>query len=632
MGFLRKKEKEACTFAPSIKSKHSASTDGARPPDEFYKEMMRRKQEMDEKLKLLREESDKAQKSQEDAYFKPQLCAKSKAILEAKGEPELPVHEKLYKAHKQNMQKQMKSAEGTGTLEISAQSQVSQDGAKPFTPVINKASQNIVREKPIEQHLLEDAERRLKKLESAPVRPLPQKHFSSHSEQMLLKKFKEEFSSAWSALDPDQSSVLNYTKAAEVLKMLHFIENESDGKYFEAERAMVKSMWTMMQLTEDGMVTRNNMETLLMAVMNFSVTELPVRVDGKGGVGMAGEGVPGETTQENPVEEQPGETEGRQETPSEVGRAPGRMEDGVLVLGPSDAKKLHFQYKNWYDRRQAIIKALKSNKEEERYSFKPDLSKTSKKASEVLAQRRPDSSKPEVHLLAELAKKQERQREMQEKATKEQMKECVFRPKIDKKSAKMLAELEEHKSQTLSADYLKILKDTAPKPQEKTTALYNLASLSQQRRKQLEKSPEEMELEAQEMECTFAPDLKKTRNFVSGQGAFADPPKGVDKAIERMARARQEADEIKALRESGLSYRGKKEKKQTESKTEGPLVVLAVQVSGRAEELRVRPGDDLDALISAFAAQHRLNSTEAQLVGEQLRNQYEQATGSASDD
>ena len=592
---LRKKEKADCTFKPTIIGRQGPAGNVQRSPEEFYQEMLRHKQVAADKIKYMREESNKAEKSVEDGYFKPQLCAKSVTLVGSKGETALPVHEKLYQAHKLQMQKQLKSTE----LGSTDGSQTSTD-SRLFSPAINKASQNLIRDKPIEVSLLEDAERRLKKLEAQPAKSAVPKSMNSHSEAMLLRKFKEELSSAWTALDEEGTGTLNYTKTGELLKALRFIENDSEGKNYEEERALFRSMWNILRLSEDSMLTRRNLEPLLLAIMNFH------------------------------VEESAGEAE---EGMSESARGMGRMVDGVFVLNTGDSKRLHFHFNSWYEHRtRALNKATKTQalSEEDRYSFKPTISKASKKLVEENASRRAADGheKLEDFLASEHVRKQARQKELQEKALQEQMKECQFKPKTDKKSAKILAEAEP--GQSLSGEYLKLAKNA--KPQDKTDALFQMAVLAQQRRKKLEKSPEDLEIEKQEVECTFTPNLKKTRNFVSGAGAFADPPKGVDKMLERMTRARQDAEEVKAMRESGLSYRGMKKKKQTESKAEGPLVVLAVQVSGRAEELRVRPGDDLDALISAFAAQHRLSSTETELVGEQLRSQYEQATGTAVDD
>lgn len=594
---LRKKEKAACTFVPTIIGRQGPAGEVSRSPEEFYQEMLRHKHVTDEKLKYMREESSKSQKSVEGAYFKPQLCAKSVSMVEGKGEQSLPVHEKLYQAHKLQMQKQLKSTE-LGNTEAS---QTSTDSAKMFSPAINKASQNLIREKPIEVHLLEDAERRLKRLEAVPAKPSPTKSMNSHSEAMLLRKFKEELGAAWTALDEEATGALNYTKTGELLKALKFIENDSEGKHYEAERASVRSMWNLLRLSEDSMVTRSNLEPLLLAVMNFHVEEKQL---------------------EEPEEGQ-----------SDSSRGIGRLEADAFVLNPGDSKRLHFHFKAWYEHRiRSLNRAAKAQVagEEEHCTFKPSISKVSKKLVEDNASRRAADghSRLEDFLTSEHVRKQARQKELQEKALRDEMKECQFKPKTDKKSAKILAEAEPGAS--LSGDYLKILKEA--KPQDKTEALFQLAVVTQQRRKKLEKTPEDLEIEKQEVECTFAPDLRKTRNFLSGAGAFSDPPKGVDKVLERMTRARQDAEEVRVMRESGLSYRGKKEKKQAESKAEGPLVVLAVQVSGRAEELRVRPGDDLDGLISIFAAQHRLSSAETALVAEQLRSQYEQATGSAADD
>lgn len=595
------KEQAACTFQPNTNKQRTHSA-GPRSSEDFFQEMMRHKKGIEEKVKFMREEAGKAQKSVEESYFRPSLCEKSKALVSAKGEPDLPVHEKLYQAHRLNMQRQLKVAE-PHSQSLSLASDATSDMSLPFTPAINAVSRQIVRRKPIEQHLLEDAERRRTKKEPS-KKPSEQRLISENSQQLLIKRFKAEMAAAWDLLDEGKTALLNYVKTGELLHTLHFVSNDPKDKEYEIQRDLIKKMWALMKLEDEGSLARGNFETLALGVMNFPVKETQ---------GVVETVKTGNLLDFKPI---------------------GRLESGVLMLNPGDSKRLHSQFKAWYEHRLAHLTKTVPAKTDTNCSYKPTISRASQRlaASHSADRVSLGHHKIEDYLIAEASKKQARQKELQAKARAEEMKECLFAPKTDRYSAKLVSNLDDSEKDSLTAEYLRLLKTNTPKPREKTTALFNLATLSQQRRKQNEKTIEEIDLEAQSRQCTFMPNLRRTMNYVSGMGAFAETPKGMEKTVERLVKARHSAQEIRRLRESGLSYRGKKEKRHTESKTEGPLVVLAVQVSGRAEELRVRPGDNLESLIGAFAAQHRLSSAETALVQEQLRSQYDQATGGGADD
>ena len=603
------KEKALCTFQPNTNKKSRSTSVGHRSSDDFYHEMMRHKKDIEDRVKYMREEAGKAQQSMEEGYFRPVLCEKSKALVSAKGVPDLPVHEKLYQAHRLNMQRQLKVAE-PHEESVSLVSEATSDTSvtsMPFMPTINSVSRQITRHKPIETHLLEDAERRRKQRESLSRPSTDHKLISLNSEQLLIKRFKEEINSAWDSLDDKKTGKLNYIKTGELLHSLYFVSNNPKEKNYEEQRELVKVMWMLMKLEDDGCISKDNFETLALAVMNFQVKE---------------------TEKTEPVPSKPS---------SFLSHPIGRLESGIFLLNPGDCKRLHSQFKPWYTHRLSHLNRSSKNptiKNEVKYTHKPTISLASQRlvASRSVERLSEGHGKIEDFLIAEAKRKQERQKELLAKAEREEMKECVFAPQTNLHSKKIITNLEDPEKDTLTAEYLRLLKNTSPKAKEKTTVLYNLATLSQQRRKQNEKTIEEIDLDAQQKFCTFMPNLRRTRNYVSGMGAFTDTPKGVEKTVERLAKARKAAQEIRALRETGFAYRGKKEQRHSESKNEGPLVVLAVQVSGRAEELRVRPSDNLDSLISAFAAQHRLSSAETALVQEQLRSQYDQATGAATDD
>ena len=180
---------------------------------------------------------------------------------------------------------------------------------------------------------------------------------------------------------------------------------------------------------------------------------------------------------------------------------------------------------------------------------------------------------------------------------------------------------------------MQLLKETYPNPRNKTELLYQLATISKVRKSRMAKTPGEREIEKCSLDLTFTPDTSKTITYSNSFTDIAMPAKGVDKAIERLARGRRVSQLITTMRETGTTNRGTwKVDPYASEIPEEPMIVLAVQINGRAQELRVRHGENLETTLQVFTSQHRLGGMEADLVHEELRRQYLQATGGALDE
>jgi len=598
-----RKEKASCTFTPAILAQPKANP---RSADLFYEEMMRHEQRVQAKVQALRTQTSQAQQSLQDSFFRPHLCEKSLEMV--KKDPKVPAHEKLYQTHKQRMQKHIKS-DSAVDLSVSLDSQATQDSTKPFTPAINKKSLSLVRDQPFEVYLSEDAKRRAKRLSQAPASSVQQPAPSPNSVLLLVKRFREEFAQAWTALDEDSTGALTYSKTADLLKQLHFIANQSGAKEYEAERALVRSLWTTLRLTDEDSAQKDNLETLLLAIMNFPVKETP------------------------PI---PTENEGKSSDQAfePALAAFGRIEGGVLLLSPGDTLRIHLHFKGLYDHRANTVQRSNKNpsfKVTTEHPYRPQISKASQKLTEDRKEQLAAQGfkTKEDFLVAEAMKRDQTQKEKKAKADKALMKECTFQPKVDKRAGKLIGTVTERVKDSVAKDYIGMLQHTL---EAKTDILYQFATVASQRRNYLAKSAQEREMERNEVECTFAPDRSLTANYDEEQGDFmAAPAKGVEKAVERLARGRRQSVELAMIREKGMPFSSSwlaLHSLHYDEAPEEPATVLAVQVNGRAAELRIRPGDKLDFLINVFLAQHRLTGPEAEDVRAQLNGQYEQISGS----
>jgi len=103
---------------------------------------------------------------------------------------------------------------------------------------------------------------------------------------------------------------------------------------------------------------------------------------------------------------------------------------------------------------------------------------------------------------------------------------------------------------SLSSEYIKIRSSD----QGRNEVLYQLAAVAQERRKKTEKTPEEQAEEGNMVECTFAPNLAATRESVVK--VSKGDHKGIDQAVERMKKAREDAQRVKMMTERGFAHSG----------------------------------------------------------------------------
>jgi len=603
---LTRKEKAQCTFEPEILEKRK-DNEAPRSAEAFFQDQMLHKKLVNTKVEVLRQKADEAFSQAERKFYAPQLCEQSMKLLAAKPQDTQPRHDQLYQQHRKQMKQHVRNSDLSPSLDDSDLSSTSQSSARPFTPAINKASQRIVRDKPVEVYLMEDAARRQKARSAVPLQEAPVSLVTSASQLLLLKRFKEEFGVAWTEVS--ETDEINYSKVGELLKTLKFIDNQSAAGGYLAERELVRSIWPLLHLEDESSVSKRNIETLLCAVMAFPQAETAPAA--------------------SPLAEESAEKE------SEQSKAPspgfGRVEEGVLLLGLGDTKKIHRFYKSWYDHRAAATAKSTLNptfKSPVEYSYQPQLSKGSARLSEAhmgsLAAK--GYQQHYDYLADEGSVKAKRIQELAGKFEAATMKECAFQPATDKHSKKLLAQVEERESEGLAQDYFRLLRSSDGQPREKTAVLYELATLAGQRRGKLAKTSAERDLEKNAAECIFEPETVVPLGTIKADLAVRQlPARGVDKTVERLLKARQDFEALQARRERGLTNQDAPVPQRLQSAE--PEAILSVQVNGRPEELRVHAEDDFETALKAFAAQHRLGEEDLTGVQEQMKLQYRTAFG-----
>lgn len=568
---LASRELEQCTFEPVILNKRKPG-EVPRSSETYFQHQMQHKKLVSAKIQTLREQVEAAATPRS---FTPTLCAQSIRLLASRPQDSQPRHEQLYQQHRKHLQGRIPCSEAS--LDVSQLSDCSQSSVLTYSPAISKSSQRLVRDKPVEVYLMEDAARRQRAKSALPAPQAPVSLITPASQALLMKRFQQEFQSVWTEISGTEQ--MNYSQVAKLLQALRFIENKSTAENYHAERVLLSSIWPLLGLESESSASKQNLDTLLCAVMGFSQTETP----------------PKQTDEEEEL------------TDKELDKAPtfGRVEEGVFVLGPGDTRRIHRFYRAWYNHRTARSHMSPACNRSVEYSHQPSLSKGSQRLTashlQTIAAKGykqhcdflADEGRSRVQRLEELAKKFETQ----------SLKECVFKPKTDKKNKRILARMKARDSEGLTQDYYRLLRSSGRR--EKTAVLFDLAPLADQRRQKLARTKTELDLEKSTLECKFEPQTEVPLGTIQADLQAAQlPARGVDKTVERLLRARRDYETLQAKKARGETNKS----------------ALSVSIRGQLQHFQL--GDKFAVLFRAFAEKHKLSSEEGKAVEAQLRAQY----------
>ena len=306
------KEIAKCTFAPELvtTTKHTRTK---RKPEDLYYAGVAKTKEAHERQERLREEL-----QQEGSSFRPELNQQSVRLLAHRGRDTTPVFEKLYGAHKTEIQNRVQK----GTRSLSAE----RDDLT-FKPSINKKSDAVTRGKKVDEMLYEDAQRRMERRKGQPSpSPTFESRVSTASEKVLSNKFEQDFRSAWglfSASDVLQTQFV-------LRQLLQELRLESDTD------TCTSKVWEMLEGTKRGGIRMKNLLSFLKVILRL-----------KPG---------GKLTADRPAAE---------------GKF-GCYQGDEFVFSAKDVERIHKAFSGVYDSR---LTAVKKKQTEQEYPFKPDISK-----------------------------------------------------------------------------------------------------------------------------------------------------------------------------------------------------------------------------------------------------------------
>jgi len=578
------KEMEECTFHPRIQT--VSSTRPPRTTEEFVAEQNRFLEKIENKKKKLQEEAIQKQLANEGPY-KPTISKGSQKILEKKkqekpDEMEVSVHHRLYKVGRNSHAKHLqdlaeKEASGDAYSDTSSQfigpitvkttlangRSNSSTEEITFKPTIHKRSQNLKRDKKIEDILYSDYERRKQKsVQSSRANQKSESRImSSSSQRALATRFIKEFDLAIvEFLEVGKPPKLDYIQLNEFLRKMRFlIESEQvDSPHFTPERILLHDMWYILQADKYKGVHRRNLLVFLLAVLglHYQITKIQK---------------PDDLTEPSMSEadnvEQPNYPEGiSQRERKVIGTFD---EDGNYELSENDVKKIRKMYELWHINRMCSsdnIGQLISSRKIEEPVFQPSINEVSRNiaqnyrekilegTADLIQQNKvippKDGKITHVDLLI-LSKKvvQEKIEKKAEQIKEKEVEGCTFKPvTID-----YVAEGKTDSHLESSTEHPRKANAMPPNSLGKNRA-FELYSLAKPRTMKKDKDRNEIEYEKYCDECTFQPNITSTRN----SKVHTKPPtefyaKGVDRTIDRLRSARAEREHQLMLMERGFS-------------------------------------------------------------------------------
>jgi hypothetical protein len=510
---IEQKNKEECTFQPQILTKRNSR----RSVQDYVSNMYNYLERRNAKVKKLAEEKEKSElnKSIEELTFKPVICENSAKMIEAKRSG--PIHDRLYDISRQTERSPSTRNE---SLNISGLS-LAVD-SKPFVPTVNKVSHDIVRDKSIDTLLYEDGLRRAKQQEIQSPQPnRKEKLISDRSEKVLVDKLVREFCDVCDEIELALEKV-SYSKFTEVLYRMYFIRNETENKNHDKERQLTLKLWK--ELSDDSeFIDKDTLKSAFLSIMNYVIT--------------TGESV---TTSQQEAEESemPAYLTQPSEKPEKSAEEVRKFHNRYLLLYENRVSKTHKSYLN------------RVYKESHDLSFRPNISQY--KSQYSARNLSVENIKIEDHLIEQKSILDQKKEKIKKELETQEKTICTFKPAISKPPKFKSIKSPEKVRETLSRDYLEMNKQKSDKP--RTDRLYELGKLGKEKaEKKAQEEKMKRDYKLQE-ECSFQPSLV-TNQHVDTKKPYA---KGIDKSIERMRKARETSEQVKAgkelKRDGGLRF------------------------------------------------------------------------------
>lgn len=392
---------------------------------------------------------------------------------------------------------------------------------------------------------------------------------SENSQKVLKRRFKAEFQLHWTAVGAEET--LRYFQFVELLRKLALISQ--DEERHDEERIQAREMWRLLVPEDEGQAAKQHVYVVLLAALGYYT--------------------PGT------------EPEGEHESWAGVGV----LRQGKLYLKNEDVELIRRDFSVLTQLR-AHLFGKQTIVEEQTFTYQPKVTARTKQLYERLKLGRVQTQAHEF-LYEDALQKEEREVVRKQKIEGETtLKECTFTPQTNARSERLIGSVKRYVKDNLATEYIKLA--TEKEHSTRTQLLYSLSSLSKARKEKVARTQAEAEEERAKVDCTFQP-------VVNGgtKAAATAPPKGSDKVIERLQKAREQAAWLKAHREAGTPYHGST--KQAKSSSARITVELEVKLpSGETEVLRYQLGQDAEAVVRAFASRQGLDEASVDQLQQAL--------------
>ena len=357
-----------------------------------------------------------------------------------------------------------------------------------FKPKVNPVSEKKERTEPASRSLYQEAlDRANRKQSQQSAEPRKEKLPVSGSNTILKERFLKEFREKWFQIEPEKPDI-SYTSFIHLLSDLHFIANNPKAEDYSEERMLAAKAWSLCAPPPEDRSSRSTVEEFLLSVMNLWTTE------------------------------------------------------PKLTLTAEKAAEIRTVFGKLYSKRVGKLEKSQQQQSFRAYyglTFHPTINPFSLQITR-------ESGEIGDLMFAQAQKNKEKLDKLRSRVNGEELKECVFTPEVNQHSEKFIGVVTEYTNDPLSQDYVEIIKAGA---KSRGHALYQLAGVAQERQKRGQRTGTDRETEANMVECTFLPDLSLTRE--NGSGIGKAEPVGLDKTVERLKKAREEAERVKGMLERG---------------------------------------------------------------------------------
>lgn len=374
---------------------------------------------------------------------------------------------------------------GTGYEDSAATDSSTASSAESlFKPKINAVPRKQERAEPVSQSLNREAVNKANRQQQS--LPVQAKLTDSGSNTLLKERFSKEFQEKWFQLEPHRPDI-SYTGFVHLLTNLHLIANNPQAKDYSEERTLAIKAWSLCAPPPLERSSRITVQEFLLAVMNLWTESLK------------------------------------------------------SALTAEKSAEIRTDFGEMYSKRVGKLEKLQKQDFQEYYglTFHPTINPISLQIT------RGNGNIGDL-MFSQAQKQKENLEKLRDKMDKEELKDCIFTPEVNKRSEQLIGIVTDYTNDPISQDYVEIIRAGA---KSRGHALYQLAGIAQERQKRGQRTVADRENETNMVECTFVPDLSLTRE--SKEIASKAEPVGMDKTVERLRKAREQAERVKGLTERG---------------------------------------------------------------------------------